>query len=63
MTKTTIIKKPRFVIFLTASAEELSFNEVYDFELTKKEVESDGDGFRSWVEFEHNDELLKVPLD
>ena len=62
MTK-VIIENPVFVLFLTGSAEKISFEEKYDFELAKKEAEESGDGFKSWVEVERNNESLIISLD
>ena len=58
-----IIKTKKFVLFLTGSGERIAFDEIYDFELAKKQEEESGNGFRCWVEVTHNDELLIIGLD
>ena len=61
--KKAIIETKKFVLFLTGSEERILFDEVYDFELAKKQEEESGNGFRCWIEVAHNDELLIIGLD
>ncbi len=58
-----LLKNKKFVIFLTGNEERIEFDNLYDFELNKKQEEEDGNGFRCWVELVHNDELLIIGLD
>tara|TARA_R110002012_G_scaffold318949_1_gene538240 strand:+ start:872 stop:1060 length:189 start_codon:yes stop_codon:yes gene_type:complete len=61
--KKAILKNKEFVLFLTGNEERIVFDEMYDFELAKKQEEESGNGFRCWVEVVHNDELLIIGLD
>ncbi len=61
--KKVSLKNKEFVIFLTGNEEKIAFDEMYDFELEKKQAEQRGDGYRCWLEVVHNDELLIIGLD
>lgn len=61
--KKITIKNKTFVLFLTGNKEKIIFDDVYDFELKRKQTEQDGDGFMCWVEVVHNGELLLIGLD
>ena len=61
--KRAILNNKQFVLWLTFNQERIEFDDLHSLELAKKQEENEGNGFRCWVEVEHNDELLIIGLD
>lgn len=63
MKNTTTIQDKKFILFLTGNCERFEFDERLDFERAKKEAEKEGNGFKSWLQIDHNNETLIVSMD
>lgn len=56
------LKDKTYILFLTGNEERVEFDSFYDFELAQKEAEKEGNGFKCWIEAEHNNELLVISI-